>query len=219
MFKKSDNIIFDRINQSSEMLNIQNNNFTKSEPPAPKAPPAPPSPPNEIKKEESEPLQINNITEKTEKKTVDDISLSPTIQKQQLEVEPPQTNFQQVTQVNIKEVENFKQICKQWLMLNNDIKKLQEAVKIRRQLMNELTPKMMVYMKDQNIENLDTGDGKLKYAISNRKVPLNKENIQKKLGEYFKNDKKAEEVASYIMDNRDIVKTERLSRTVIKKKK
>jgi len=38
------------------------------------------------------------------------------------------------------------------------------------------------------------------------------------LTEYFKDQKQAESVATYIMENRDIVKAERLSRTMLRKK-
>lgn len=115
-------------------------------------------------------------------------------------------------------LETFKQVCKQWLTLNDDIRKLQAAIRLRRQFQKELTPKMLNFMKTQQIEDLDTGDGKLKYTIMNRKAPLNKDNIQKKLTEYFKDQKQAETVANYIIDNREIVKSERLSRTIVKKK-
>jgi hypothetical protein len=146
--------------------------------------------------------------------------MPPITQHHQLNVvQPP--NIIQHNQHNHhqqKDIEQFKQICKQWLALNDDIKKLQQAIKVRRQFQNELTPKMMVFMKEKQIEDLDTGDGKLKYTISNRKVPLNKDNIQKKLTEYFKDQKQAESVATYIMENRDIVKAERLSRTMLRKK-
>lgn len=226
MFKKTDNIVFDRINQMKDIIdpptqlqkplaepqtNLTNENAIGQSP----EPPKPPKP--EIK---SEPVSISEL-DLTGDAPEAQIPPAPSnvMQQnsaQQLLVHPP--NVKSVQQTVSKDVDQFKQICKQWLALNDDIKKLQGAIKVRRQFQNELTPKMMSFMRDKQIEDLDTGDGKLKYTITNRKAPLNKENIQKKLSEYFKDTKQAENVATFLMDNRDIVKSERLSRTMLKKK-
>lgn len=241
MFRKTDNIIFDRMEQNKEMMTPSNvqpaaplseqltpqTHIHTPQPPTPQSPipqsPTPQPPIHQTHQTQPHQIPIGNIN-LTGGAPPPNIPLPPHMppvaQQHQLNVvQPPNIVSTQQTQHQQKDVEQFKQICKQWLALNDDIKKLQQAIKVRRQFQNELTPKMMVFMKEKQIEDLDTGDGKLKYTISNRKVPLNKENIQKKLTEYFKDQKQAESVATYIMENRDIVKAERLSRTMLRKKK
>ena len=244
MFKKTDNIIFERINQMKDVM----------EPPSPPAPPAPPAPSSQtasvsdtevkLTPQSDDSLKIPQspsppkppLPPQTSKPSTPVTQLTPTPPEQSAKVPPmpdttvpntslstqlvhPPQNVPTQQGTNKQDVDKFKQICKQWLALNADIKKLQDAIKVRRQFQSELTPKMMGFMKEQNIEDLDTGDGKLKYTISNRKAPLNKDNIQKKLAEYFKDNKKAESVATFLMENRDIVQSERLSRTLKRKKK
>ena len=238
MFKKTDNIVFDRINQMKDVMEpvlplpqIAPHTPAQSEPPSPPSPPSSPSPPSPP----SSPSPSSSSFPEVHRQPVTNLNLQappppaviPSPPKPasllthqfKLTVQPPNIKTSQSKQTEQKDVDQFKQVCKQWLALNDDIKKLQQAIKVRRQFQSELTPKMMVFMKEKQIEDLDTGDGKLKYKITNRKLPLNKDNIQKKLTEYFKDKKQAESVATYLIENRDIVKSERLSRTVKSQKK
>lgn len=228
MFKKTDNIVFERIHQMKDIMEPTAPPIHQvSQAPKPPSPTSISSPLQSAPKPKFDEVQIetllpDNLLSSTLPHTLSTQSVSSTLPQpnnqqkgKQTVVHPPSVDEKPLQP---KDIDKFKQMCKQWLALNDDIKKLQTAIKVRREFQNQLTPKMMIYMKEEQIEDLDTGDGKLRYTISNRKLPLNKDNIQKKLAEYFKDNKKAENVTTFLMENRDIVKAERLSRTVVKKK-
>ena len=120
-----------------------------------------------------------------------------------------QKNFKEFKEIeNLgqnKKIEKLKEMVEKWIKYNNNIKKLQKAIKDQNKLKNEIYPKIKEYMETNNIQDLTTKDGKIKYEVSNRKAPLNKKNIQKQLVKYFQNENDANNVVNYLMDNREVI--------------
>jgi hypothetical protein len=111
----------------------------------------------------------------------------------------------------------FKSNVKEWLMLDDDIITLQKAVKERKLKKDELTPKILNFMDKFNINDLNTEGGKIKFTKSLYTKPLNKQFLISKLGDFFKDFRKGEKAASFILENRD--KEERCKiRRVLNKK-
>jgi hypothetical protein len=113
----------------------------------------------------------------------------------------------------------FKSNVKDWLALDDDIKKLQEAISGRKKMKNELTPKILEFMSHNKINDLNTSDGKIKYTKSVRTKPLNKDYLINKLGDFFKDLNRGQKAASYLLDNREKSETFRLARVAERKKK
>ena len=111
----------------------------------------------------------------------------------------------------------FKQNVKNWLMLDDDIIKLQAAIKERKLKKNELTPKILNFMDNNKINDLNTNDGKLKFTKSLCTKPLNKPFLISRLGDFFKDFAKGEKAATFILENRD--KEEKVKLTRVKPKK
>lgn len=111
----------------------------------------------------------------------------------------------------------FKSNVKEWLMLDDDIITLQKAVKERKHKKDELTPKILNFMDKFNINDLNTEGGKIKFTKSLYTKPLNKQFLISRLGDFFKDFRKGEKAASFILENRD--KEERCKiRRVLNKK-
>ncbi len=98
---------------------------------------------------------------------------------------------------------DFKSNVKEWLMLDDDILTLQKAVKERKTKKDQLTPKILGFMDKFNINDLNTEGGKIKFTKSLYTKPLNKQFLISRLGDFFKDFRKGEKAASFILENRD----------------
>jgi hypothetical protein len=111
----------------------------------------------------------------------------------------------------------FKSNVKEWMTLDDDILTLQNAIKERRNKKNEITPKIMDFMDKFEINDLNTGEGKLKFTKSLQTKPLNKQFLVSRLGDFFKDFSKGEKAATYILENRDKAEVMKLRRVQNKK--
>jgi hypothetical protein len=114
----------------------------------------------------------------------------------------------------------FKKDVTEWLQMDDDLKTLRAATAERNKRKKTLAPDILSFMKENGIENLQTKEGgKLKYRASMVKKPLNQKEIKSKLCNFFNNIKRGEQVANYLLDNREKVERISLSRTRERKKK
>ena len=114
----------------------------------------------------------------------------------------------------------FKNDVNEWIQLDDDVKTLRDAIKERNKRKKELAPVILEFMKMNGIENLQTKTGgKLKYRSSMVKKPLNQKEIKSKLCDFFNNIKRGEQVASFLLDNREKVERVSLSRIRDRKSK
>ena len=111
---------------------------------------------------------------------------------------------------------NFKSGVKEWLTLDDDIITLQKAIKERKNKKNELTANILDFMNRFKINDLNTQGGKIKFTKSLYTKPLNKEFLITKLGSFFKDFKKGERAASFILENRDKEEKFKLRRIIPK---
>ena len=118
---------------------------------------------------------------------------------------------------NNDEFVGFKQDVKEWLILDDDILKLQNAIKERRKKKNELTPKIINYMDKFEINDLNTNNGKLKFSKTLQTKPLNKEFLENRLGDFFKDLTKGKKIATFLLENREKAEVVKLRRVQNKK--
>lgn len=112
----------------------------------------------------------------------------------------------------------LQQNVKDYLEIDDQIKALNKAIKERRQKKTELSNEILVTMKKFEINNMNTKNGKLIYAVSKSKKGLNTKSLIKGLNLYFKDELKATEVGKIVMDSREVVEKVSLRRTVNKNK-
>ena len=107
------------------------------------------------------------------------------------------------SQINQLHLEVFKENVKEWLTLDDDIKTLNSHLRDRKKRKNELTPDILKFMQEYEIQDMNTNSGLIKYNQTLVKKPMNKEFIRKKLSDFLKNSKTAEDATDYITQNRD----------------
>ena len=113
---------------------------------------------------------------------------------------------------------DFKSSVKTWIELDDDIKTLTEALKDRKKKKDELTPDLMKFMNSYQISDLNTKDGQLKFSKTNVAKSLSKKYLMNRIGDFFKNYEKGEEVVNFVYENREKEEKFKLRRVVKKQK-
>ena len=90
---------------------------------------------------------------------------------------------------------------KTWLTIDNDIKKLQKAVKNKRKEKKELTENLVNIMNQRDIDCMNTAQGQLIKTTKKTKAPLSKKHLVNSIQTYFKDDgEKVQELCNYILN-------------------
>jgi|TARA_B110000285_G_scaffold113055_1_gene128315 hypothetical protein len=91
-----------------------------------------------------------------------------------------------------------------WIDIDNEISKLQKQIKDFRNEKKELTGSLVDIMKTNEIDCFDINDGKLIYAKSKVKKPINKKTLLNALEGFFKEDvKMATQLSEHILNSRE----------------
>ena len=109
-------------------------------------------------------------------------------------------------------LEEFKTHVKDWLELDNQLKRLAAAAKERRKKKNDINLKILEFMGRFNIEDLNTKEGVIRYRKTYVKEPLSQKTIKTKLEELFKNDLDTFEKVQKIFTEREKIEKTSLRR-------
>lgn len=109
-------------------------------------------------------------------------------------------------------LEEFKKEVQDWMQLDNDMKRLEAALKLRRTKKKDLNLKILDFMDRFNIEDLNTKHGVIRYKKTYVKEPLSQKKIKEKLQEIFKDDKENSDKVEKIFTNRGKVEKNSLRR-------
>ena len=112
--------------------------------------------------------------------------------------------------------EELKGNVKQYLEIDDQIKALNKAISERRKTKKKLSEEILSTMKNFEIDNMNTKNGRLIYSVRKTKKPLNKKNLLSGLKIYFKDEDKSTEVTKVVLDNRETVEKISLRRTINK---
>jgi len=100
-------------------------------------------------------------------------------------------------------LEEFKQQVRMWIEIDNQVQKLQTAMRERKQMKKQLTEKILKFMGRYNIEDLNTKDGKLRYRTTNVKPTVSKAEIKKRLVENYGKVQNIEELTDLVFKAQD----------------
>lgn len=92
-------------------------------------------------------------------------------------------------------LDEFKHQVKMWMDMDNTVKKYQQVIREKRTIQRVLSEKILEFMARYNIEDLNTKEGKLRYAVSNRKPAVKKTDIKNRLINCIEDKDKAQEIA------------------------
>ena len=116
-------------------------------------------------------------------------------------------------ELDSSKLDDFKEKVKKWLEIDNEIKALDAALKLRKKNRKDLQANIMDFMGKYNIKDMNTDEGKLTYNETKTKKPINKDFIKNTLKAYFKNEEDSNNVATYLFENRETVSKFSLKRT------
>ena len=118
-----------------------------------------------------------------------------------------------IQEINQNDLDDFKVRVKQWLDIDEEIKKKENEIKEMKNLKNKtLEPEITSFMRTYNISDLNTDSGKLKCNERNTKKPLNKNNIRENLSQVIGDTVKLDQAMSLILTNREVVTTYKLTK-------
>lgn len=108
------------------------------------------------------------------------------------------------SKVTKEELSFFKEKVLLWLNIDNQIKELSKELSNLRKVKNkELEPFILNFMKEHNLNNLNTQKGKLEYKTTETKKAINKDILEQSLSNYLPTDK-IEDAINNIMNNRKV---------------
>ena len=117
-------------------------------------------------------------------------------------------------------MENKQQLIdsiKDWVKLDNEIRKLQSEISARKNEKKNVSTKLMQTMNANNIDCFDIKDGQLCYNKRSVKKPITKKGLFDILTKYYNGDlMQATQVNEYIIENREEVVKETLVRKMAK---
>ena len=96
----------------------------------------------------------------------------------------------------------FKTFVHSWLQLDEQIKGMKTSIHERITEKKEMTGKILEFMTRYNIEDLNTGRGKLRLKMAVVKEPLSQQSIKEKVSLYFGQSSGGEELNNKIFSER-----------------
>lgn len=120
------------------------------------------------------------------------------------------------------------QNIRDWISMDNEIRELNKELRLRKSKQKKISESLLTTMKENQIDEFDiTGSslggsnersgGKIMYNKTTTKKPITKKNLMGILSKYYKGDiSQAIEMNSFIMNNRDEVTKETISRKIDK---
>lgn len=86
------------------------------------------------------------------------------------------------------ELEIFKEDVRTWLELDNTVRRLQETLRDRRTAKTALNERIVRFMANYDIEDLNTREGRLRFRVSYPRVPLTQNAIRERITSFFEAD-------------------------------
>lgn len=107
-------------------------------------------------------------------------------------------------------IEDFSNLVKKWIELDNWIKKSQEVIRQKRKAKDKISEIITHYMCRYNIEDVNTSEGKIRCKVRYVKSGVNQKVVKEKISEVLKdNEETCNALITKIFDERD--KVERVS--------
>jgi hypothetical protein len=118
-----------------------------------------------------------------------------------------------VDEIDEGDMNIFKDNVKIWIDIDDKVLTLSREISALKKQKLELNTKIVNFMRNYKIEDLNTNSGKLEYRVKHAKKGLTGKKIHEDLLTYFKSDKdQAETIYKYLLDNRIDIDKETLKR-------
>jgi hypothetical protein len=113
-------------------------------------------------------------------------------------------------------LEQLKTTVREWVKLDNEIRTLNKEITTRRNEKKDISKRLIDVMRDNKLDVFELKDGQLMYVKKNKKKPITQKQLLTLISSYYKDDlSKAEEMHSYLMENREEVEHETIQRKIV----
>jgi len=101
---------------------------------------------------------------------------------------------------------SFENQIQQWVLVDNQLKTLNDKMKVLRETRNSLSGNITNYAEKNNLSNsiVNISDGKLKFVNTKVQAPLTFKFLEKTLGEVIHNEVQAKYIVEQLKDKRDV---------------
>lgn len=82
----------------------------------------------------------------------------------------------------------FRRDVRMWIEMDNTLRILQESIRERRKEKRLLTARILRFMQEHKIDDLNTPVGRLRFQVRRVKAPLSQQEILDRISDYYKND-------------------------------
>lgn len=107
-------------------------------------------------------------------------------------------------------LDEFKMLVKKWFEYDNFIKKAKELIAEKKKSRDKLSELISKFMCKNELEDINTKDGRIRCKTTTVKSPINQKVIKEKISDYFKgNENQKNDILHKIYDERE--KTEKVS--------
>ena len=139
--------------------------------------------------------------------------VSPNTQIQKNDIQKSGINQEEKPQIDLPK-EELQKYVKQWITYDDEIKALQQAIKERKKLKNEVGDVILNFMDSNQIPHFNLNDGKLIFSKSQQTQPVNLNYLKETLPKCsILNQQQYQELFEYIQNNREKKTKTRLKRT------
>jgi len=102
---------------------------------------------------------------------------------------------------------------REWVKIDNEIRTLRSEANKRKKTQKKLSESLMDVMRKNQIDEFELNDGKLMYNKRSVKKPITQKILLGILASYYEGDvKKALDLNNYIMESREEVEVEKITR-------
>ena len=113
-------------------------------------------------------------------------------------------------------LDQLKKNVREWVRLDNELRALNKEITSRRTEKKNISKRLIDVMREHKLDIFDLKDGQLMYVKKNKKKPITQKQLLTLLSTYYKEDvAKAEEMHTYLMDNREEVVEETIQRKIV----
>lgn len=128
-------------------------------------------------------------------------------------MEPPKINKEDKSELELPK-EELQKYVKQWITYDDEIKALQQAIKERKKLKNDIGDVVLNFMDNNKIPHFNLNDGKLIFSKSQQTQPVNLNYLKETLPKCnILDQKQYQELFEYIQNNREKKIKTQLKRT------
>jgi hypothetical protein len=111
-------------------------------------------------------------------------------------------------------LDQLKTQVREWVRLDNEMRALNKEIAARRLEKKKISAELIRVMRENQLDEFDLKDGQLMYVKKNVKKPITQKQLLSILSTYYKSEEKAEELNTYILENREEVVKETIKRVI-----